>query len=316
MVQNCPRCGTANTGGHRYCSNCGAQVLDIEERRPSPILRPRSSAEVPAITDPASAEMRADLPPNAGERAPGQATFVPYDTDVVRKIEKQKTTNGWLMPTIFIAGALLFLLVGVTVFLLLSNGNRPPTQDSQIASGGSGGVQPTVVLPPTALPQPTAARPPTVALPTKIAVTPLRVPQAVTLPCVPPEGATPEQAVIYRVCRSSEEQIQAWRNLDTEVLKGSRTGSDLEENIERVEKYKADKQYADPKLLKLTVVGLQIDGESALVRTTEEWSVTTYSSVDNKVLGETAPSVYSEVYHLVLQGEKWLLAKVVFENLP
>ena len=246
-----------------------------------PAARPQSSAEIPVVTDPVSAQMRADLPPNAGERAPGQATFVPYDNEAVRRIEKQMPNNAWLMPTIFIAGAILLLLVGATLFLLLSN--RSPAPGSQIASGGV--VQPTTVLPPpTALPQPTAIIQPTVPPEPTIAVKLLLPPQVVPLPCALPDGATPQQAVIYRVCRSSEEQIKAWRDLDTEVLKGSRTGNDLKENIERVEKYKADKQYANPELLKLTVVGLQIDGESALVRTTEVWSVTTYSSVDNKVL--------------------------------
>ncbi len=115
---------------------------------------------------------------------------------------------------------------------------------------------------------------------------------------------------MYRVCRSSEEQIEAWRKLDTEVLKGSRTGADLKENIARVEKYKADKQFADPMLSKLIVTNLKFGPTGALVGTTETWSVTTYDSTNKSIVEKKGPTVYSETYHLVLQGDKWLLDKV------
>ncbi len=314
MVQNCPRCGTPNPGGYRYCSNCGAQVIETDERAPQPTARPMSvsGADIPVVTDPVAASMRADLPPAASERATGQATFVPYEGDAIRQIEGQKPNNGWLVPAVIIAGAILLLLVGATVFLLLANSNRPPAPGSQIASGG---LEPTPAPPaPTAIPRPTVILPPTVAPEPTIALELLVPPKAIALPCALPAGATTKEAIFYRVCRSSEEQIVAWRDLNTDVLKGSRTGGDLAENIQRVEKYKKDKQRADPVLHSLTIVGLKLDKESAFVRTSEVWSVTTFSSTNNSVLTKTGPTPYSEVYHLVKQNDKWLVDKVVFEN--
>lgn len=303
MVQNCPRCGTPNTPGHRYCSNCGAQIIEAEVSTPEesgraqpPAARQPIVREVPPPVDPLSASMRADLPPDLGERS-GEATYVPYADDVARALEKPKSNEKWLVRIILIAAGILVVLVAITIYLALRK--DAPASDSGVAGQNQiGGPTATVAVVPT----------PTPGL--------IVVNNAMQLPCVLPLGATPEQEVMYTVCRSSEEQIKAWRDLDTEVLKGSRTGSDLQDNIKKVEKFKADKQYAEPVMHQLVITALRLDAANAIVKTSEVWSVTTYNSTDKSVVNKSGPTPYTETYHLVKLNGKWYLEKVVFDNLP
>jgi hypothetical protein len=208
---------------------------------------------------------------------------------VVRELEKPKSNEKWLLPTILVAGGLLVVLVGVTIFLWLGNNNANPAPGTSNLN---------------ALGAPTP-------IPGLIVVN-----EAIPLPCALPSGATPEQQVMYTVCRSSEEQIKAWHDLDSEVLKGSRTGSDLQDNIAKVDQLKADNQYADPILHNLVVTGLKLDKTEALVKTTEVWSVTIYKKADNSVVEKSGPSSYAETYHLVNSNGKWYVDRVEFENLP
>lgn len=298
MVQNCPRCGTPNLSNHRYCSNCGAQILETPSseastpqepgRAETPAVLQPAGREIPPIVDPQSASTRADLPPGLGERS-GEATYVPYATDVVRELEQPKSNEKWLLPTILVAGGLLVVLVGVTIFLWLGNNSSNP---------GNGASNLNALSASTPIPGLTVLN------------------EAMKLPCVLPSGATPEQEVMYTVCRSSEEQIKAWHDLDSEVLKGSRTGSDLQDNIAKVEQFKTDNQYADPVMHNLVITGLKLDKTEAIVKTAEVWSVTVYKKADNSVVEKSGPSSYAETYHLVNLNGKWYVDKVEFENLP
>ncbi|HKP51236.1 MAG TPA: zinc-ribbon domain-containing protein [Chloroflexia bacterium] len=302
MVQNCPRCGTPNVAGHRYCSNCGARMLEDVKPDASDIPNSASSASIPHVAASEMAEMpgspgadlsrpgsvgtpgrpmissaRVELPPNAGENG-GQATFVPYTSDVTNKLEKEKPGNSWLKPTIGVAAAILAILVVVTIYLLLANNSSKP------GLGVAG--------------QPEA----------------LVFPKEVPLPCSLPAGATAEQEIIYTVCRSSEEQVKAWRDLDTEVLKSSRTGGDLELNIREVEELRAKNQYRDPVLHRLVIVAMTSDGATAQVQTSEVWSVTTYNKADKSIVNQKNKATYAETYQLVKQGSKWFVEKVEFNN--
>lgn len=224
----------------------------------------------------------ADSPSGERER-PGEATYVPYVKEVAIGLEKEKSNTSWLIPTIAAAGILLALLVGITIYLLAANPTRTP--GSQLASGQD--------LPPqSSTPQPFV------------------LPQQVSLPCKAPRDSSVEQAIVYTVCRSSEEQITAWRDLNTEILSGTRTGVELENNIKQIRLFQANKQYADPKLHQLIILSLTQDATTATVTTSEIWSVTTYRSVDNAIVQQTGPTTYSETYHMVNQNGKWLLDKV------
>ncbi len=291
MVQNCPRCGTPNAAGHRYCSNCGAQVIESvkptasEATQPAPT--PHATGSAPAVMPegagvdaprpgpvsapgrPMTTSVRAELPPNAGERA-GQATYVPYTSDATVQLEKQKPGNSWLTPTIGIAAAILVLLVGATVYLLLAN--RPSGRAALV------------------------------------------FPHQVALPCKLPNGATAEEEIVFTVCHSSEEQIKAWRDLDTEVLKGSRTGRDLELNILEVEQMRTGNEAKDPILHKLTIVAVKSDETTASVQTSEVWSVTTYRKADKSIVDQKKGVTYAETYQLVKQGGKWFIEKVEFNG--
>jgi len=182
------------------------------------------------------------------------------------------------------------LLIGVTIYLL--SVNRTPGPGDQIASDQGG-------LAPSGTPQPFV------------------LPQHVTLPCQAVAGGSVEQEIVYTVCRSSEEQITAWHDLNIDILRGTRTGAELENNIKQIRTFQAKNQYADPKLHELIILSVNQDGKTATVTTSEIWSVTLYSKVDNAVLEKTGPTTYPETYHMVNQDGKWLLEKVdIFQPTP
>jgi len=141
-------------------------------------------------------------------------------------------------------------------------------------------------------------------------------PHQVALPCKLPDGATTEEEIVYTVCHSSEEQIKAWRDLDTEVLKGSRTGRDLELNILEVEQMRTGTEAKDPTLHKLVIMAVKSDGTTAQVQTSEVWSVTTYRKADKSIVDQKKAITYAETYQLVKQGSKWFVEKVEFIGTP
>jgi hypothetical protein len=133
-----------------------------------------------------------------------------------------------------------------------------------------------------------------------------------TSACPLAQRPTPEDEVKHRVCISNEEQIKALRDLDTEILKGSRTGQALEENIGLVEHLRKQHLYGEPVNLQLDILEVKIDGDQATVKTYEEWTVTFYNRSDNKVVQTRGPDKYNETYHLVKADGKWLIERVDF----
>ena len=143
---------------------------------------------------------------------------------------------------------------------------------------------------------------------------PLVFPMEVKLPCTFPRGGTVEHELIYTVCRSSEEQIKAWKELDTEALKGSRTGTDLANNIREIELMRSRNQYKDPTLHRLVIAGVTVGEATAQVKTSEMWSVMTYNKADNSIVDQQGAATYRETYELVKIEGKWLIEKVEFET--
>jgi len=134
--------------------------------------------------------------------------------------------------------------------------------------------------------------------------------------CDLPANPTEEDRVRQVVCLSNEEQIKAWRDLDVDVLKGTRTGPVLDENIAFVEDLRKKNLYAVPVLGKLDITDVKIEGDTATVSTVETWSVTFYNNQDNSVV-ETRPSqTLAETYHMVKQNGKWLVERLDFSENP
>jgi hypothetical protein len=129
----------------------------------------------------------------------------------------------------------------------------------------------------------------------------------------PKTGETSEEAELKRViCISNEEQIWAMSKLNTEVLKGSRTGRALEENIDEVEKLRKHNIYGEPVNLELKFLDVKIEGEKATVKTYERWMVSFYQQNDKKLVQKLGPDAYNETYHMVKLDGKWLIERVDF----
>lgn len=110
--------------------------------------------------------------------------------------------------------------------------------------------------------------------------------------------------------QSNDEQITAWRNLDTEVLKGTRTGQVLQDNIQAVQELRDHGMYAIPVNKSLQFGEITVSGNTATAKTVEVWTVTFYSKNDNKVVNSTGPDTLYETYHLVKQDGKWFVSSL------
>ena len=115
---------------------------------------------------------------------------------------------------------------------------------------------------------------------------------------------------------SNDEQIKAWRDLDTEVLKGTRVGDVLEENIDMVNLLKKNKMYAVPAIQRLDFVEVKVNGDSATVRTVETWTVTYYSQDTQEVVQQNGPDTLRETYHMVKQNGKWMVRELEIDETP
>jgi len=121
---------------------------------------------------------------------------------------------------------------------------------------------------------------------------------------------TEEDRVKQAVYQSNEEQIKAWRDLDVEVLKGTRTGEVLAENIKYVEDLKQKNLYAVPVLGSLEIREVKITGDTATVRTIETWSVTFHNRRDKSVVEAKPLETLAETYHMVKQNGKWMVERL------
>ena len=122
-----------------------------------------------------------------------------------------------------------------------------------------------------------------------------------------PQGATEEETIKNVIKQSNDEQITAWRNLDPEVLKGTRTGQVLDENIQAVQELQSKNMYAIPVNKSLDFGDIKVEGDNATAKTVEVWTVTFYSKSDDKVILATGPDTLEETYYLVKQDGKWLV---------
>jgi hypothetical protein len=126
-----------------------------------------------------------------------------------------------------------------------------------------------------------------------------------------------EEAQLKETVRiSNEEQIKAWRDLDTEVLKGTRVGDVLQENIDMIEMLKQNNMYAVPVMERLDFVDVKVNGDTATVRTIETWSVTFYNRDTRQMVKKNGPDTLHETYHMVKQNGKWMVNELVIEESP
>jgi hypothetical protein len=120
------------------------------------------------------------------------------------------------------------------------------------------------------------------------------------------------------ICQSNDEQIQAWHDLNTDILKGTRTGQALADNIQAVQELQAKKMYAMPVNKSIKFGDISVTGNTATVKTEEIWSVTFYSKSTDRVVVTQGPDTLEELYHFVKQNDKWLIESVdiVQTNVP
>lgn len=123
-----------------------------------------------------------------------------------------------------------------------------------------------------------------------------------------------EEAVKEVVRRSNEEQIAAWRNLDTEILKGTRTGKVLSDNVQMVEELRRYGMYAVPENLQLDILDVTVTGDRAIVRTVEVWKVTFYKKSNNGKIESKGPDTLTETYYLVKENGRWLVNKLEIDS--
>jgi hypothetical protein len=207
-------------------------------------------------------------------------TYLPYAPEVVRTLEDKKPERSWLIPSVVALALVLLALVAVGGYMLLNGRNAVGVTSAQ--PGAPSGVQPG---------------------------TGRNQPQT-------PAGSS-EDGIIKQVIRLiNDEQIKAWRELDTTVLNGTRTGQVLQEKIDAVEQLKARDMYAVPVNHRLDFGKITVNGDHATAETIEEWTVTFYQRSDDKVIDKDGPRLLSEVYYLVKQDGKWLISQLDIRNVP
>ncbi len=292
MSQTCAKCGVPIKEGNRFCSNCGASAGDASQ---SPA--PQAPVEVQEVQEQAALEEQVVAPPTFyGPQVPMPPSPQPRNAGPSRAatMRPDPKEGGMYVPygteakthlesassprsrvmPVIIISAIL--LIGLASLAAFLLVGRQPTQQ--------------LVVQPSLKPTITAAD------------------------CDLPANPTEEDRVTQVVCVSNEEQIKAWLDLDIEVLRGSRTGAVLAENIAYVEDLKAKNLYALPVLEDLDVKEVKISGDTATVSTVETWSVTFYNRSDNMIVETSPPQTLAETYHMVKQNGKWLVERLVFEG--
>lgn len=299
MSQTCSQCGFVNRATNRFCSNCGVTLV------PAPDATTSTSAEV--VSKPAAeattykvqtwdAPEAIVAPPTSLPSEPSlqKPTFLPYGSQASAEsvsvapapVTPDHGEVGTYAP--YSPGAarkmeeqkperswLMPSLVGAALLVLLL-----------VVAGGF------LLLSPKN---------------TSVANSNSSTPQGQKTP----SGATTDADQIKDVInRSNDEQITAWRTLDTEVLKGTRTGQVLAENIQAVEELRRKGMYAVPANKSIEFGEIKVNGDTATAETTEVWTVTFYSKGDDKVVLATGPDTLHETYHLVKQDGKWLVSSL------
>lgn len=333
MSQICPNCGLPVQAGHRFCSNCGHSMTADVSTAPASATGSNATEPVtyvvqrydgtvkpdePAVSDELSRQAeepyRAFVPPLTGTSAPGEiAASMANGSPAVGSIPPPPpVSRGYELP---VEGA------GTSAY-----GNYPATpvgtQVGAFAPYSSDAVKP--------LEKPTAQRawlmPVVVA---SAAVLLLLVfgagylwlnnktnTPSVAIHTTLPANASEEDKVKDVVRVSNEEQIKAWRDLDPEVLKGTRVGQVLDENMQMVQMLKSRDMYAVPVNQSLEFVDVKVTGDTAIVRTVETWTVTFFKKSDNTPIQKNGPDTLHETYHMVKQNGKWMVNQLQIDGQP
>ena len=206
-------------------------------------------------------------------------TYVPYTPEVTKHLEGKTSARPWLIPSV-IVGVVLLLIVGSVGGFLVLNGQKAgiPLVTASPTDGPTGQLS-------------TCAE----------------------LLSKSKSGGTVtdnEDGLKALICQSNNEQIQAWRELDTEVLKGTRTGQALSENIQAVQDLQNKEMYAVPDNKSIEFGEVVMNGDTATAKTVEVWTVIFYSKSDNRKVLSQGPDTLREVYHFVKVDGKWLINSV------
>lgn len=249
-----------------------------------PSSYPYTYSDMDASSPSASSSSNATMPlPQRSE----SGTYVPYTTEATKHLESTKRdTRAWLIPSV-IVGVLLLLVVGSVGGFLVLNGQKP--------NAPSVNTSPTQV---TTSNQSTCDE---------------------LLAKSKSNGSTAstEDGLKALICQSNNEQIKAWRELDTEVLKGTRTGQALTENIEAVQELKNKNMYAVPDNKSIEFGEVTMNETTATAKTVEVWTVIFYNKDNNAKVLSQGPDTLREVYHFVKKDGKWLITSVdIVPNAP
>jgi hypothetical protein len=286
MSQNCPNCGTLNSAAHRFCSNCGTRLSSPTDTTPAP--SPGTSTPQQPVTfavqrwdtdtasEPPIATSPSDVPP-----AP--KAYQLYTPGASARREGftyapygPEAVQQLEKPARTRSWLVPAIVAAVLVLLLLA------------------GVS-AYLLVLNKTPAPATGSAPSVT-------TPL------------PANASEEDKIKAVVRQSNDDQIKALRNLDTEVLKSTYTGEVLAQNIAMVNDLKQQNMYAAPVNKRLDILDVKVDGDTAIVRTLEVWTVTYYTKGDNTPVKSMGPDTLTETYYMVKQNGSWFVSRLQIDE--
>ncbi|HEX8597759.1 MAG TPA: zinc ribbon domain-containing protein [Chloroflexia bacterium] len=346
MSQQCPNCGSPVQAGHRFCSNCGysqvsAPTLPVSPAEPAipgisetatetppPVtyVVQRYDTPAPAVEDPAPVGPNSGLPVRVvgaeQQEQPYQAFLPPPLPGEQARTQVSEAPRGSIPPPppprsldVSQMGAGSSSTYGnfsAASGPRLQGGAFAPYEGGAVRQLERQGTQRTWLIP--------------VLLAGVAALVLLTLGGGYLLlnrqqpqPQVQPSNVNvaEEEAQLKETVRiSNEEQIKAWRDLDTEVLKGTRVGDVLQENIDMIEMLKQNNMYAVPVMERLDFVDVKVNGDTATVRTIETWSVTFYNRDTRQMVKKNGPDTLHETYHMVKQNGKWMVNELVIEESP
>jgi hypothetical protein len=319
MSQTCSTCGFVNKATNRFCSNCGASLVPAPGSNDAVQAASDASSSPPSgNTEPVTYLVQTwDAPeptpvsaPAEEEKvvAPPRPTFVPYGS--------YSSSPASSMSTSYSSGTSAIPVAPT------------PVSPNQGANQGDGGMYAPY--------SPEAARRLEVQKPQRswllpsigaaallllvlivvggfLLLSPSNNPTGAGAPAgngqnVPAGSGSDQDTIKAVIKQSNDEQIAAWRNLDTSALANTRTGQVLQENIQAVQDLKSSGMYAIPVNKSLQYGDITVDGNVATAKTVEVWTVTFYSKDNNKVVNSNGPDTLYETYHLVKQNGKWLVS--------
>ena len=266
-----------------------APTMPINTFQPPIPVAPGRPGEAPTQSAPAQG-YQAYAPGASGRKDGG--VYAPYNAGMTGALEKQKDPRSWLMPVIVLAALVLLALGVVSAYLMLNKpGNNAPAGINNTVPGVSNTPLPGAVAPDAT------------------ATTGSGTAGGGTTGGGTTAGGE-EEKVRDVIRRSNEQQIQAWRELNTDLLKDTYTGQALDENVNMVTQLQKQGMYAIPVNQRLDILNVSVKGDTATARTLEVWTVTFYTKADNKKGDSKGPDTLNETYHLVKQNGKWLISSL------